>query len=136
MTYLLDTNTVSFYLRGMPSVVQRLQSVKPSDVAVSAITAFELRYGAAKRQSPKLTEAVEGVLALITTLSFDGEVAARAGSVKADLESKGQPIGLPDVLIAAHALTLNLTLVTNNTKDFARVSGLRLEDWVTSISTT
>ncbi len=136
MTYLLDTNTVSFYLRGMPSVVQRLRGVKPSDVAVSAITAFELRYGTAKRQSPKLTEGVEGVLALITTLPFDGEVAARAGSVKADLESKGQPIGLPDVLIAAHALTLNLTLVTNNTKDFARVSGLRLEDWVTSISTT
>ena len=127
--YLLDTNIVSFYLRGVPEVVQRLSAEKPSNVGVSAITAFELRYGAIKRQAPKLTAAVEGFLALIATMPFDGEAAARAGTLKVELEAKGQPSGLPDLLIAAHALALNLILVTNNTKDFTRVAGLRLEDW-------
>lgn len=130
MIYLLDTNTVSFYLRGVPNVVQRLRAEKPSEIAVSAITAFELRYGAMKRQSAKLTAAVEGFLALVAILPFDGPVAARAGALKVELEAKGQPSGLPDLLIAAHALTLGLTLVTNNTKDFAHISGLRSEDWV------
>jgi tRNA(fMet)-specific endonuclease VapC len=128
--YLLDTNTVSFYLRGVPAVVQRLRAEKPSDTAVSAITAFELRYGAMKRQSEKLTAAVEGFLSLVAILPFDGRVAARAGALKVDLETKGQPAGLPDLLIAAHALTLDLILVTNNTRDFARISGLKLIDWV------
>ncbi|MBA3697990.1 MAG: type II toxin-antitoxin system VapC family toxin [Planctomycetes bacterium] len=129
MTWLLDTNTVSFYLRGIPTVVQRVQGEKPADLAVSAITAFELRYGAMKRQSAKLTAAVEGFLTFVTTLPFDGEVAARAGALKVALEKKGQPSGLPDLLIAAHALTLDLTLVSNNTKDFAHIPGLRLVDW-------
>jgi tRNA(fMet)-specific endonuclease VapC len=130
VNYLLDTNTVSFYLRGVPSVVQRLQNEKPSDIALSAITAFELRYGAMKRQSPRLTASVEGFLSLVRTVPFDGDAASRAGALKVDLEAKGQPSGLPDLLIAAHALALNMTLVTNNTKDFIRVVGLRLEDWV------
>lgn len=129
MTYLLDTNTVSFYLRGVPKVVQRLSAEKPTDIAVSAITAFELRYGASKRRAAKLTAAVEGFLSLIATMPFDGEAAARAGALKVELEARGQPSGLPDLLIAAHALALDLTLVTNNTKDFARGTGLRLEDW-------
>lgn len=130
MIYLLDTNTVSFYLRGVPNVAQRLRAEKPSEVAVSAITAFELRYGAMKRQSEKLTAAVEGFLALVAILPFDGPVSARAGALKVELEAKGQPSGLPDLLIAAHALTLGLTLVTNNTKDFAHIPGLRCEDWM------
>ena len=129
MTYLLDTNIVSFYLRGVPEVVKRLSAERPSNVAISAITAFELRYGVAKRQSPKLSAAVEGFMALVGTLPFDADAAARAGGLKAAQEKAGRLSGLPDLLIAAHALVLGLVLVTNNTKHFARIPGLRIEDW-------
>jgi len=82
MSYLLDTNIVSFYLRGNPNVVTRLKSEKPSNIAISAISAFELRYGVAKRKSPKLKTSVDGFLSLIFIVPFDDDAALRAGTLK------------------------------------------------------
>jgi tRNA(fMet)-specific endonuclease VapC len=129
MSYLLDTNIVSFYLRGIPNVVTRLKSEKPSNIAISAISAFELRYGVAKRKSPKLKSSVDGFLSLIFIVPFDDDAALRAGTLKSDQEDKGFVLDLPDLLIAAHALCLNRILVTNNSKHFAKVKNLRIEDW-------
>lgn len=129
MTYLLDTNIVSYFLRGDKAVVDRLRATKPSDVAVSAITVFELRYGAAKRGSAKLTASIDGFLASISVLPFDEDAAVRSGVLKAAMEAQGTPVPVSDLLIAAQALVVNRTLVTNNTKDFARIPGLVLEDW-------
>jgi tRNA(fMet)-specific endonuclease VapC len=129
VTYLLDTNIVSYFLRGDKAVVDRLRAAKPSDVAVSAITVFELRYGAAKRGSAKLTASIDGFLDSISVLPFDEDAAVRSGALKAAMEAQGTPVPVPDLLIAAQALVANRTLVTNNTKDFARIPSLVLEDW-------
>jgi tRNA(fMet)-specific endonuclease VapC len=129
MSYLLDTNIVSFYLRGNPNVVTRLSSEKPSNIAISAISAFELRYGVAKRKSAKLKASVEGFLSLVVILPFDDDASLRAGILKSDQEDSGFILDLPDLLIAAHALCVNRVLVTNNSKHFVKVKSLRIEDW-------
>jgi tRNA(fMet)-specific endonuclease VapC len=129
VSYLLDTNIISFYIRGETQVVKRLTREAPSDIAISSLTAFELNYGIAKRKSPKLTDIVRRVIALVTVLPFDEVAAAQAGVLKAKLEMAGKPSALPDLLIAAHALTAQRILVTNNTKHFAHIKGLKIEDW-------
>ena len=130
MKYLLDTCTASDYLRGVDPVVKRLQKSKPSEVAISAVTAMELRYGAARRQSPKLTASVEAFLADITILNFDADAAEHAGVLRADMETKGLTIALADCQIAGSALAHRLTLVTNDS-DLKRVPGLKVVDWRT-----
>lgn len=130
MKYLLDTCTVSDYLRGVDPVVKRLQKSKPSEVAISAVTAMELRCGAARRQSPKLTASVEAFLADITILNFDVDAAENAGVLRADMETKGLTIALADCQIAGSALAHRLTLVTND-RDLKRVPGLKVVDWRT-----
>jgi len=109
--FLLDTCAVSDYLRGVDSVVQRIQKVRPSDVAISAVTVMELRYGATRRQSPKLTASVDAFLSGISILTFDAEAAERAGVVRAKMETKGLSIALADCQIAGTALAYDLTLV-------------------------
>jgi tRNA(fMet)-specific endonuclease VapC len=126
--FLLDTCSVSDYLRGVDSVVQRLQKAKPSEVAISAVTVMELRYGAARRQSPKLTAAVEAFLNDVSVLAFDAESAERAGVIRATMEANGLSIALADCQIAATALTHDLTLVTND-GDLKRVPKLKVVDW-------
>jgi tRNA(fMet)-specific endonuclease VapC len=126
--YLLDTCCVSDYLRGVDSVVQQLQRAKPSEVAVSAVTVMELRYGAARRQSPRLTAAVEAFLGGVSILAFDAESAERAGVLRATMESNGLGIGLADCQIAATAMALDLTLVTHD-GDLKRVPDLKVVDW-------
>lgn len=128
MKFLLDTCSVSDYLRGVDSVVQRLQKAKPSEVAISAVTVMELRYGAARRQSPKLTAAVEAFLNDVSVLAFDAESAERAGVIRATMEANGLSIALADCQIAATALTHDLTLVTND-GDLKRVPKLKVVDW-------
>ena len=128
MKFLLDTCLVSDYLRGVESVVQRLQKSKPSEVAISAVTVMELRYGAARRQSPKLTAAVETFLNGISILAFDAESAERAGVMRATMEADGLSIALADCQIAATALAYDLTLVTNDS-DLKRVPELKVVDW-------
>ena len=128
MKFLLDTCAVSDYLRGVDSVVQRIQKVRPSDVAISAVTVMELRYGATRRQSPKLTASVEAFLSGISILTFDAEAAERAGVVRAKMETKGLSIALADCQIAGTALAYELTLVTHD-KDLMRVPDLKVVDW-------
>ena len=128
MKYLLDTCAVSDYLRGVDSVVQRIQKVRPSDVAISAVTVMELRYGATRRQSPKLTASVDAFLSGISVLTFDAEAAERAGVLRAKMETKGLSIALADCQIAGTALAYELTLVTHD-KDLMRVPDLKVVDW-------
>lgn len=128
MKILLDTCTVSDYLRGLDPVVRRIQKAKPSDLAISAVTAMELRYGASRRQSPKLTAAVDAFLKGITILPFEAESAERAGVLRASMEAKGLGIALADCQIAATALACGLTLVSNDV-DLHRVPGLKVVDW-------
>jgi tRNA(fMet)-specific endonuclease VapC len=126
--FLLDTCAVSDYLRGVEPVVQRIQKVRPSDVAISAVTVMELRYGATRRQSPKLTASVEAFLSGISILTFDAEAAERAGVLRAKMETKGLSIALADCQIAGTALAYELTLVTHD-KDLMRVPDLKVVDW-------
>jgi len=127
--FMLDTDTVSLYLRNNGSVVSRLAAHKPSEVCLSSITLGELRFGAEKRRSKRLHGIIDTFAAAVAVLPFDAAAAAMFGKVRAHLESKGTPIGTLDTLIAAHALALELALVTNNTRHFSRVRGLRTENW-------
>lgn len=128
MKFLLDTCAVSDYLRGVEPVVQRIQRVRPSDVAISAVTVMELRYGVTRRQSPKLTASVEAFLSDISILTFEAEAAEHAGVLRASMESKGLSIALVDCQIAGTALAYDLTLVTHDS-DLLRVPGLKVANW-------
>jgi tRNA(fMet)-specific endonuclease VapC len=129
MRYLLDANAVIALLNDAASrPAQRARREKPSDVAISAIVAHELFYGAFK--SRRTTQNVALVDALqFAVLEFDGEDARQAGEVRAFLAAKGTPIGPYDVLIAGQALARDMILVTHNKDEFGRVPGLRIEDW-------
>lgn len=130
-TYLLDTNTVSYLLRGASKpLADRIAMTRREDVAISILTAMELHFGLAK--NPKATRtkaAVEAFLATIPIADLPEGIAPVYGDVRADLERRGVPIGPIDTILAAHALALGCTLVTSNTKEFRRVVGLRCEDW-------
>jgi tRNA(fMet)-specific endonuclease VapC len=104
--------------------------IKPSAICISAITVGELRYGARKRQSKKLHSLIDRFLAPFTVAAFGEAEAARYGELYAALERKGTRIGELDTQIAAHALTLGVTLVTNNDRHLSQVAGLRMEDWL------
>jgi tRNA(fMet)-specific endonuclease VapC len=128
--FMLDTDTVSFVLRGEGEVGDRLIAHPPSEVCMSAITLSELRFGADKRRSKRLHELIETISESVEVLPFDRDAATIFGRVCAALQTKGTAIGVFDTLIAAHALALNLTLVTNNTKHFNQVRGLKLQNWL------
>jgi tRNA(fMet)-specific endonuclease VapC len=128
--YLLDTNTISFAIRGVGRVGTRLQEANPEDVALSVVTEAELWFGVEKRGSARLRQSVEGFLSGVTILEYDRAAAREYGRVRALLEKRGRPIGIADTMIAAHALSQGMTLVTNNGKHFRRVRGLKSEDWL------
>jgi tRNA(fMet)-specific endonuclease VapC len=131
MRYLLDTN-ICIYIarRSPPEVLSRLERLKPGDVGMSIITYLELVYGAYKsRRVQSNLEAIESLSRLVPVLSLDVTAARRYGQIRTDLEKRGAPIGAYDLLIAAHALAGGLTVVTNNTREFRRVAGLRVENW-------
>jgi tRNA(fMet)-specific endonuclease VapC len=127
--YMLDTDTVSFALRGQGRVATRLLEHRPSQVCISSITLAELRYGAEAHRSPRLHRLISTFVEVIAVLSFDYAAAGRFATAAAALARRGEPIGTFDTLMAAHALSLQLTLVTNNTRHFARVAGLATENW-------
>jgi tRNA(fMet)-specific endonuclease VapC len=127
--YMLDTDTVSFALRGQGRVGARLLEHRPSDCCISTMTLAELRYGADLRRSKKLHRLIDTFAATITPVPFDRVAADRFGPVAAMLAREGTPIGPFDTAIAAHALSLNLILVTNNIRHFGLVTGLRVENW-------
>ncbi|HEX5875273.1 MAG TPA: type II toxin-antitoxin system VapC family toxin [Pyrinomonadaceae bacterium] len=130
MRYLLDTDSVSFALRGQGQVGARLQTQRPSDLCISAITLAELRYGADRRGSRKLHGLIDTFAAAVEVVSFDEAAAAEFGRIGSILAERGTSIGEFDVLIAAHAIALQCTLVTNNVRHFAKVQGLLVENWV------
>ena len=130
-THLLDTNTVSYLLRGASKpLADRIAVTRREDVAISILTAMELRFGLAKNPAATRTRAVvEAFLATVPIANLPEDIAPIYGDVRADLERRGVPIGPLDTIIAAHALALDCTLVTSNTKELRRVSKLRCEDW-------
>lgn len=130
--YLLDTNICSYIRRERPpTVAERFRQISPDGLAMSSITFAELVYGARKSQA--IATNLDRLLALrrmIRVLPFDDAAGEADGSIRADLERRGELIGSNDMLIAAHALSLGATLVTNNSGEFQRVAGLQLESWV------
>ena len=128
--YMLDTDTVSFALRGHGRVATRVLERRPSELSISSITLAELRFGAEARQSRKLHRLISTFVESVEVLAFDQRAADRFAAVAASLARRGEPIGTFDTLMAAHALSLGLTFVTNNTQHFGRIPGLRTENWV------
>ncbi len=130
MKYLLDTDTCIYALKQDAAVLERMLSRSRADVAVSVITEAELRTGAAKSSSPvKTMRLVENFLRPLTIVEFTSSDAGSYASVRAKLERAGKHIGPFDTLIAAQAVGRKLILVSNNQREFGRVSGLRLENW-------
>ena len=129
--YLLDTNIVSDLIRNpQGKVAARLADIGEDRVATSIIVAAELRYGAAKRGSSRLTAQMEIVLGALKVLPFESPSEIFYGDLRSRLEAVGTPIGANDLLIAAHAMALGLTVVTDNEREFARVEGLPFENWL------
>jgi tRNA(fMet)-specific endonuclease VapC len=128
--FLLDTDSVSYALRGEGNVGAHLSQHRPSEIAISSITLAELRFGAEKRHSKKLNSLIDAFARAVAVLSFDEDAAAAFGAIAVKLRNSGTPIGEFDTLIAAHALSQRLTLVTNNTRHFTRIAGLKVENWV------
>jgi tRNA(fMet)-specific endonuclease VapC len=128
--YALDTNSVSYFLKGRGRVAERLLAQPPSNVGLPSLVLYELAYGAARSQAPAdLRGRLDALLRSLQVLPF-GEAEARAAAqIRVGLEKAGKPIGPLDLLIAATALEQRAVLVTHNTKEFRRVKGLRLEDW-------
>ena len=130
MTHLLDTDTCIGVLRQRPGMVQRLSQVAPTDCCVSMVTVYELFCGLAMAQDPaKERQKVERFVSAIIELPLDRAGAESAANVRAELERQGTPIGPYDLLIAGQAVAGGLTLVTNNVREFQRVSGIKLESW-------
>lgn len=130
LSFMLDTDSVSFALRGEGRVAQRILQYRPSEICISSITLAELRYGATRRNSRKLHEVIDAFTADVAVMPFDEACAGLFGVIAAELANRGAVIGELDALIAAHSVALDLTLVTNNVRHFMRVRGLRMENWV------
>ncbi len=132
MRYLLDTNICIYLIKKRPSaVLERFRQHSPQDVAISAITLFELHYGIEKSQSRQRAEvALAKFLLPLSLIDIDQAAAIEAAAIRAKLEKNGMPIGPYDLLIAGLARSRAMTLVTNNTKEFERIVGLHLENWV------
>ena len=126
---MLDSDTVSFALRGQGRVGAKLLEQSPSDLCMSSLTLAELRFGAEAKRSRKLHRLIDTFAESVPAVPFDAEAAGRFGSVAAALARAGTPIGIVDTLIAAQAVARELTLVSNNTEHFERVAGLKLENW-------
>jgi tRNA(fMet)-specific endonuclease VapC len=129
MNYLLDTDTVSYALRGEGEVASRIRARKPSEISMSAITLAELRYGADRKRSRRLHSLIDTFAAAIEVIPFDENAAMEFGRIGNILAERGTPIGDFDVLIAAHAIALRCTLVTSNARRFLKVPGLTVENW-------
>jgi tRNA(fMet)-specific endonuclease VapC len=131
MRYMLDTNICIYAIKHKPEkVFQKLQTVDPQDVCVSSVTYAELVHGVEKSAAVEKNRlALSMLLANIEILDFDVDAADCYGKIRADLEKKGTPIGPLDMMIAGHAQSRGYTVVTNNVKEFSRVSNLKIENW-------
>lgn len=131
MTHPLDTSICVFVIRRkLPTVIQRLQRFQDGDLGISTVTLAELRYGADKSSNPARNHnALDAFLLPLQIIEFTAQAAEFYGRVRADLEYRGLPIGPLDTMIASHALSLGVPIVTNNVAEFSRVTGLHVEDW-------
>jgi tRNA(fMet)-specific endonuclease VapC len=130
--YLLDTDICIYLIKQHPpEVLARFQQVQLKQLSISAITVFELYYGIEKNKSHQRNlAALEKFIEPLTVVDFTVDAAKKAAKIHHHLQQKGMPIGAYDIQIAAIALSLNMTLLTNNTREFARVEKLKLENWV------
>jgi tRNA(fMet)-specific endonuclease VapC len=130
--YLLDTNICIYIIKQHPKqVIEHLRTLTVGGVAISTITLAELEYGAAKSSRPEQNrEALIAFTAPLEVLPFDDNASLHYGEIRADLERSGMVIGAMDMLIAAHARSRSLKLVTNNSREFQRIHGLDIENWV------
>jgi tRNA(fMet)-specific endonuclease VapC len=130
ISYMLDTNICIYVINARPpAVLERFRRERLGSISISSVTAAELAFGVAKSGSARNREALEMFLAPLEVLPFDASAIWHYGDLRAALERRGEPIGALDTMIAAHAMASNTILVTNNTREFARVAGLRLENW-------
>jgi tRNA(fMet)-specific endonuclease VapC len=131
MQYMMDTHICIFVIRQKkPDAIKQITRQRPEDLLISSITVSELEYGCEKSADPhKNRLALMEFLSPFSILPFDPLAAQHYGKLRAQLERDGTPVGAMDMLIAAHARSVNATLVTNNTRDFKRIKGLNLADW-------
>jgi tRNA(fMet)-specific endonuclease VapC len=131
MRYILDTDTCIYLINAQRArAAASFARIPPGDVAISTIVAAELAFGIVKSGSARNRERLEVFLSPLTIVAFDLAAALAYGDLRAELERRGTPIGPLDMLIASHALALKLVLVTNKEREFKRVPGLRVENWV------
>ena len=129
--YMLDTNICIFTIKNKPQIVREAFNRHNGQLCISAVTLMELIYGAEKSAAPEKNLAViEGFTARLEVLPFDNEAAAHTGMIRSELAKAGTPIGPYDHMIAGHARSRGFIVVTNNLREFERVQGLRVEDWV------
>ncbi len=126
--YMLDTNTVSYFFRKVPSVVERLKQLNPEILCISSVTVAELFYGVAKRNNLQLSQFLDTFLSAISILEWDTKTAEIYGKLRAEMEKEGKVMGVQDQMIAAHALANECVLVTSD-KAFEFVPNLILENW-------
>lgn len=131
MKYLLDTNICIYIAKRRPeSVLARLKQLRPGDIGMSVVTYMELIYGACKSQQQQANlDKIQQLREIIPVQPLNEASAEHYGRIRTELEKQGSPIGAYDLLIAAQAMSLGLTLVTNNVREFARIRGLRLNNW-------
>ncbi|MEQ1312522.1 MULTISPECIES: type II toxin-antitoxin system tRNA(fMet)-specific endonuclease VapC [Acinetobacter] len=131
MIYLLDTNICIYVINNKPQhVFERFKQYQLGQLAISSITASELAFGVEKSGSERNKQALNKFLSPLEILPYDEQAIWHYAKLRQNLQSIGKPIGSLDMLIAAHALALEVVLVTNNTKEFERIDGLKLENWV------
>jgi tRNA(fMet)-specific endonuclease VapC len=132
MKLMLDTNICIYIIKQQPAaVLQRFLEYQIGDIGISSITLSELRYGVAKSaHQEKNAKALDEFITPLEVVSFDEKAAHVYGEIRATLEKAGTPIGAMDMLIAAHAVSLGIPLVTNNTREFARITSLNAVDWI------
>lgn len=130
MLYALDSNSLSYYLKGKGRVAERVLAEPPANVALPAVALYELEYGAGRVGAPsRLRRRLADVVGNLRILSFGAREARTAARLRLELEKRGRPIGPLDLLIGATALEHGAVLVTHNTREFERIEDLRIEDW-------
>lgn len=131
LKYMLDTNICIFTIKNKPEAVRQKFNLHRVQLCISSITLMELIYGAEKSSAPERNlSVIEGFIARLQVLNYDIPAATHTGQIRAEQAKAGQPIGPYDQMIAGHARSQGLIVVTNNTREFSRVSGLRYEDWI------
>ena len=131
LRFLLDTNIVSHLVRNPQGIVRdHIAEVGEDAVCISLLVAAELRFGAAKKQAVRLTQQIDAILSALRVLPLEAPLDIHYAQIRVALEKAGHPIGSNDLIIAAHARSLGLTLVTHNSSELSRVPGLRVENWL------